>query len=99
MTFSALATAQTLVFFHGAGGASPDDPLLAAAGSDIPGSCTRRGRASVTDETETAIEDMLDFTLHGWDLVDALELARTAADRRPFHGCDDRGRDGKRRPP
>jgi pimeloyl-ACP methyl ester carboxylesterase len=63
-----------LVFFHGAGGASPDDPLLAALAQ------TFRVHAPVwpgfgTDETETAIEDMLDFTLHGWDLVDALDLA------------------------
>lgn len=62
-----------LVFFHGAGGTSADDPLLTALATSF------RVHAPVwpgfgTDETETEIEDMLDFTLHGWDLVDALGL-------------------------
>lgn len=65
---------RDLVFFHGAGGASIDDPLLLALAQ------THRVHAPVwpgfgDDETETALEDMLDFTLHGWDLIDALELS------------------------
>ncbi len=62
-----------LVFFHGAGGTTANDPLL--------GLLTQNFRVHAPiwpgfgdDETETEIEDMLDFTLHGWDLVDALEL-------------------------
>ncbi|MEZ5375386.1 MAG: alpha/beta hydrolase [Acidimicrobiales bacterium] len=62
-----------LVFLHGAGGTSPEDPLLAALAESFT------VHAPVwpgfgDDETETELEDMLDFTLHGWDLVDALGL-------------------------
>lgn len=62
-----------LVFFHGAGGVTADDPLLTLLTESFT------VHAPVwpgfgDDETETLIEDMLDFTLHGWDLVDALEL-------------------------
>lgn len=67
------AGAPDLVFFHGAGGITAEDPLLNLLAD------TYRVHAPVwpgfgLDETETAIEDMLDFTLHGWDLVDALDL-------------------------
>jgi pimeloyl-ACP methyl ester carboxylesterase len=63
-----------LVFLHGAGGMTPDDPLLAALASDhqvfapyLPG----------YGETEDCPElrDMLDYTLLGWDLVQAFGLA------------------------
>ncbi|MFT7601037.1 MAG: pimeloyl-ACP methyl ester carboxylesterase [Acidimicrobiales bacterium] len=62
-----------LVFFHGAGGTTAEDPLLNQLAK------THTVHAPLwpgygPDETETLIEDMLDFTLHGWDLVDALEL-------------------------
>jgi pimeloyl-ACP methyl ester carboxylesterase len=62
-----------LVFFHAAGGVTTEDPLVNALAE------RHRVYAPVwpgfgTDETEIEIEDMLDFTLHGWDLVDALEL-------------------------
>lgn len=62
-----------LVWFHGAGGTTADDPLLNLLTS------TYRVHAPIwpgygVDETETLIETMLDFTLHGWDLVDALAL-------------------------
>ena len=42
---------------------------------------------------EELLEDMLDFTLHGWDVVDALGIDRPGA-RRPLDGGHDRGRDG-----
>lgn len=62
-----------LVFFHGAGGVTADDPMLGLLAESFT------VHAPVwpgfgTDETEGELEDMLDFTLHGWDLVDALEL-------------------------
>ncbi len=62
-----------LVFFHGAGGVAPDDPLLAALTARhhvfapyLPG----------YGETEDCPElrDMLDYTLLGWDLVAAFGL-------------------------
>jgi len=64
-----------LVFFHGAGGVSAEDPLLTLLAEKF------RVHAPVwpgfgIDETETKLEDMLDFTLHGWDLVDALGLSK-----------------------
>lgn len=62
-----------LVFFHGAGGVTDTDPLLGAlAASFTVHAPIWPGYGH--DETETGIEDMLDFTLHGWDLVQALEL-------------------------
>lgn len=62
-----------LVFLHGAGGVGADDPLLAELARThhvyaplIPG---------YGDSEECAeIRDMLDFTLHGWDVVEALGL-------------------------
>jgi pimeloyl-ACP methyl ester carboxylesterase len=62
-----------LVFLHGAGGVAADDPLLAELARThhvyaplIPG---------YGDSEECAeIRDMLDFTLHGWDVVEALGL-------------------------
>jgi pimeloyl-ACP methyl ester carboxylesterase len=62
-----------LVFLHGAFGMSEDDALLAALAERfhvyapyLPG----------YGETEDCVElrDMLDFTLHGWDVVEALGL-------------------------
>ena len=66
-----------VVFFHGAGGVFPIEPMLdlvaerfTVHGAEWPG---------FGDEaTEGSLEDMLDFSLHGWDLVDALRL-----DQRP----------------
>lgn len=62
-----------LVFLHGAGGATADDPLLAALAR------THTVYAPLTpgygDSEECAeIRDMLDFALHGWDVVEALGL-------------------------
>ena len=62
-----------LVYLHGAGGITADDPFLAELARAhhvyaplIPG---------YGDSEECAeIRDMLDFTLHGWDVVEALGL-------------------------
>ena len=62
-----------LVFLHGAGGLLDDNPFLdQLAGRyhvfapELPGYGESTG--------EDLLEDMLDFTLHGWDVVDALGL-------------------------
>ena len=62
-----------LVYLHGAGGITGDDPLLAALAKThhvyaplIPG----YGDSEECPE----IRDMLDFTLHTWDVVEALGL-------------------------
>jgi pimeloyl-ACP methyl ester carboxylesterase len=64
-----------LVFLHGAGGLLPDEPLLAKLAERFhvlapvwPG--------FGEDAGEERLEDMLDFTLHGWDVVEALGLER-----------------------
>jgi pimeloyl-ACP methyl ester carboxylesterase len=63
-----------VVFFHGPLGLLADEPLLDALAR------TRTVLAPVwpgygSHETEHLLEDMGDFTLHGWDLVDALRDA------------------------
>lgn len=62
-----------LVFLHGAGGATPEDPFLNELAKThhvyaplIPG----YGDSEECPE----IRDMLDFTLHAWDVVEALGL-------------------------
>src|SRR5438477_10304085 len=62
-----------LVFLHGAGGILPNDPFLAKLAEKyrvyaplLPG----YGDSEECGE----IRDMLDFTLHTWDVVDALGL-------------------------
>jgi pimeloyl-ACP methyl ester carboxylesterase len=62
-----------LVFLHGAGGVTADDPLLAELSAThtvyaplIPG----YGDSEECSE----IRDMLDFTLHSWDVITALGL-------------------------
>src|SRR6478735_4846794 len=62
-----------LVFLHGAGGVTADDPLLAELARAhtvyaplIPG--------YGDSEEAPEIRDMLDFTLHSWDVVEALGL-------------------------
>ena len=64
-----------LVFLHGAGGLLRDNPFLDQLAQryhvfapEWPGYGESTG--------EELLEDMLDFTLHGWDLVDALGLRR-----------------------
>jgi pimeloyl-ACP methyl ester carboxylesterase len=63
-----------LVWLHGATGLLDDDRCFDALGRagyrvlapELPGYGSSTG--------EELLEDMLDFTLHGWDVVDALEL-------------------------
>lgn len=62
-----------LVFFHGAGGLFKEEPLLERLAArfhvfspEWPGYGAEGG--------EEKLEDMLDFALHGWDVVDALGL-------------------------
>jgi pimeloyl-ACP methyl ester carboxylesterase len=64
-----------VVFLHGAGGLLADNPFLDALAAryhvfapELPGYGESTG--------EDLLEDMLDFTLHGWDVVGALGLAR-----------------------
>lgn len=66
-------TGPALVFLHGAGGVTADDPLLAELAKThtvhaplVPG----YGDSEECGE----IRDMLDFTLHTWDVVAALGL-------------------------
>lgn len=62
-----------LVWFHGAGGLFPVEPMLdliaeryTVYAPEWPG--------FGDEQTEGHLHDMLDFTLHGWDVVEALEL-------------------------
>jgi pimeloyl-ACP methyl ester carboxylesterase len=64
-----------VVFFHGAGGLLADNPFLDGLAvryhvfaPELPGYGESTG--------EELLEDMLDFTLHGWDVVTALGLSR-----------------------
>ena len=66
------ASAVPIVYFHGATGLLPEEPMLEALSGRYqvyapvwPGYGEEAG--------EESIEDMLDFALHGWDIVDALE--------------------------
>lgn len=67
--------AAPLLYLHGAGGLLDSEPLL-----DV---LARSFRVHAPEwpgfgeeETEGSLEDMGDFTLHGWDLIDALGLER-----------------------
>jgi len=62
-----------LVFLHGAGGLFADNPFLDRLAAryhvyapELPGYGESSG--------EDLLEDMLDFALHGWDVVDALDV-------------------------
>ena len=66
-------TGPDLVYLHGAGGVTAQDPFLAALAEKhrvyaplIPG--------YGDSEEAPEIRDMLDFTLHTWDVVEALSL-------------------------
>jgi pimeloyl-ACP methyl ester carboxylesterase len=66
---------EPLLFLHGAGGLLPQEPLLDALAERFhvfapvwPGFGSEGG--------EEALEDMLDFALHGWDVAEALGLER-----------------------
>lgn len=63
------------MFFHGAGGLLADNPFLDTLAAryhvlapEFPGYGESTG--------EDLLDDMLDFTLHGWDVVDALDVER-----------------------
>lgn len=64
-----------IVFLHGASGLSGENPCLDRLATrfrvlapEWPGYGGSSG--------EEALEDMLDFTLHGWDVIDALGLTK-----------------------
>jgi pimeloyl-ACP methyl ester carboxylesterase len=64
-----------VVFLHGAGGLLADNPFLDRLAAryhvfapELPGYGESTG--------DELLEDMLDFTLHGWDVVSALGLTR-----------------------
>src|SRR6266704_356952 len=68
-------TGKPLVFLHGAGGLFAENPFLDRLAEryhvfapELPGHGESRG--------EELLDDMLDFTLHGWDVVAALEIER-----------------------
>jgi len=72
---SGSASAPPLVFFHGVMGLLSDTTFLDRLAQryhvfapELPG----YGES----QDEELLEDMLDFSLHGWDVVDALELQR-----------------------
>jgi pimeloyl-ACP methyl ester carboxylesterase len=64
-----------LVYFHGVGGLYEDEPLLEALGEQYS-VYAPEWPGYGEQETEDQLEDMLDFALHAWDLVDALALDR-----------------------
>ena len=66
---------QPLVFFHGAGGLFAENPFLDrlarhyhVCAPELPGYGESTG--------EEELHDMLDFALHGWDVVEALGVNR-----------------------
>ena len=64
---------EPLVFLHGAGGMTADDPLLAELASRFHVYAPFLPGYGETEECAT-LRDMLDFALHGWDVVEALGL-------------------------
>jgi pimeloyl-ACP methyl ester carboxylesterase len=66
-------TGAPLVFFHGAGGMTPEDPFLAALAARFKVFAPFLPGYGDT-EPSAGLRDMLDFTLHGWDVVEALDL-------------------------
>jgi pimeloyl-ACP methyl ester carboxylesterase len=67
-------TGQPLVYLHGAGGITPDDPLLAALSARFHVFAPFLPGYGESDECGE-LRDMLDFTLHTWDVVEALGVA------------------------
>jgi pimeloyl-ACP methyl ester carboxylesterase len=63
-----------VVWFHGAGGLLPEEPVLDALAADHV-VYTPEWPGYGRQQTETQLYDMLDFTLHGLDLVESLALA------------------------
>ena len=64
---------QPLVFLHGAGGAVAEDPFLAKLAERFHVFAPLLPGYGDSEECPT-LRDMLDFTLHGWDVVAALGL-------------------------
>jgi len=64
---------EPLVFFHGAGGMTPEDPILQELSSRFHVYAPYLPGYGETEECGT-LRDMLDFALHGWDVVEALGL-------------------------
>jgi pimeloyl-ACP methyl ester carboxylesterase len=64
-----------VVFFHGAGGLFPEEPVLESLARRFHVYAPEWPGYGV-ETTEDKLEDMLDFALHGWDVVDALALDR-----------------------
>ncbi|HEY2179295.1 MAG TPA: alpha/beta hydrolase [Caulobacteraceae bacterium] len=64
---------EPLVYLHGAGGMTPDDPLLAALAERWHVYAPYLPGYGETEESG-ALRDMLDFTLHTADVVEALGL-------------------------
>jgi pimeloyl-ACP methyl ester carboxylesterase len=62
-----------LVYLHGAGGMTAEDPLLAALARRYHVFAPYLPGYGPSDECHS-LRDMLDFTLHGWDVVQALGL-------------------------
>ena len=62
-----------LVFFHGAGGMTDGDPILQELSSRFHVYAPYLPGYGETEECAT-LRDMLDFALHGWDVVEALKL-------------------------
>ena len=68
---------EPLLFLHGAGGLFPENPFLEKLAEHYRViSPEWPGYGESTDEER--IEDMLDFTLHAWDVADTLGLERPA---------------------
>jgi pimeloyl-ACP methyl ester carboxylesterase len=64
---------QPLVFIHGAGGVTAEDPLLNALAETYHVYAPFLPGYGETEECGT-LRDMLDFTLHTWDVVEALGI-------------------------
>ncbi len=68
---------EPLLFLHGAGGLFPENPFLDKLAERFHVFAPEwPGYGESTEEDR--IEDMLDFTLHGWDVADTLGLERPA---------------------
>jgi pimeloyl-ACP methyl ester carboxylesterase len=64
---------EALVYLHGAGGMTPDDPILAELASRFHVYAPYLPGYGETEECGS-LRDMQDFALHGWDVVEALGL-------------------------
>lgn len=64
---------EPLVFLHGAGGMTAEDPILKELASRFHVYAPYLPGYGETEECAT-LRDMLDFALHGWDVVEALGL-------------------------